>query len=162
MKTRTRIVALAIALSALVGVTATGCDEDTSNGSGVPTTVAASTAKEQTRKLVNDERRDHGLRALPARADAERKAQSWANELARRGTMSHSNVTSGITDFCYVAENVGYAVDPDSLHDFWMNSAPHKANILDRRWTHMGVGTATGTVQGWKVNFTVTVFVQDC
>lgn len=40
-----------------------------------------------------------------------------------------------------IGENVGRGGSVDSLHKAFMNSAGHKANILDKAWTHVGIGT---------------------
>jgi uncharacterized protein YkwD len=37
---------------------------------------------------------------------------------------------------------------PDCAFRWWMNSAPHKANILDRDFREVGVGVRTGTYKG--------------
>jgi uncharacterized protein YkwD len=42
--------------------------------------------------------------------------------------------------FNAAAENVGYGGDADILHQGWMNSPPHRANLLNPVYTDMGVG----------------------
>jgi uncharacterized protein YkwD len=37
---------------------------------------------------------------------------------------------------------------PDCAFRWWMNSAPHKANILDRDFREVGIGVRTGTYRG--------------
>jgi hypothetical protein len=42
--------------------------------------------------------------------------------------------------FNAAAENVGYGDDADTLHQGWMNSPPHRANLLNPAYTDMGIG----------------------
>jgi uncharacterized protein YkwD len=42
--------------------------------------------------------------------------------------------------FSSAAENIGYAGDADGLQTGWMNSPPHRANLLNPIYTEMGVG----------------------
>ena len=42
--------------------------------------------------------------------------------------------------FNAAAENVGYGDDADILHQGWMNSPPHRANLLNAAYTDMGIG----------------------
>jgi hypothetical protein len=41
-----------------------------------------------------------------------------------------------------VGENVGMGGSASSIHQAFMNSAPHRANILDHDFTQVGIGTA--------------------
>jgi uncharacterized protein YkwD len=42
--------------------------------------------------------------------------------------------------FNAAAENVGYGDDAETLHQGWMNSPPHRANLLNPVYTDMGIG----------------------
>lgn len=107
--------------------------------------------------LVNQSRAAHGRRALAEDTTATTKAQAWAEHLARRGSLAHSHLPSGMGGgWRYLGENVGYGGSIHAVHNGYMNSPGHKANILNSRFTHMGVGVA-------KANgrvYTVIVFVQ--
>jgi len=55
-------------------------------------------------------------------------------------------------------ENAGAGQNsPERVVDAWMNSPGHRANMLDRRWTHAGVGfvrTDTGNFRNfWTIKF---------
>ena len=43
-----------------------------------------------------------------------------------------------------VGENVAYGGTLSGIHDAWMNSAGHKANILKSSYTRMGAGASIG------------------
>jgi peptidoglycan hydrolase-like protein with peptidoglycan-binding domain len=48
-----------------------------------------------------------------------------------------------------VGENVGYGPDALTVHAAFMNSAPHRANILDRDYTEVGIGAVTVNGRVW-------------
>ena len=108
-------------------------------------------------ELVNDARGANGRRRLVLHPMLTRKAQAWAEYLARQNTLKHSNLPSGITyQWRSLAENVGYGGSIEQVHEAYLDSPGHRANILDPRWNYMGTGVA------WRGNrvFTVQVFMQ--
>lgn len=109
--------------------------------------------------LLNRDRTSHGVPALPTRADAQAKAQAWAEKLAADGRLSHSNLSQGITQ-CYsgIGENVAMAPSASFAEQILMDDPPHRANILATKWTAVGVGVAR-TNGGYMV---VQVFVTGC
>jgi uncharacterized protein YkwD len=109
--------------------------------------------------LMNRDRTTHGLPALPVRADAQAKAQAWAEKLAADGRLSHSNLSQGISQ-CYsgIGENVAMAPSVSWAEQILMDDPPHRANILGTKWTAAGVGVAR-TTGGFMV---VQVFVTGC
>lgn len=109
--------------------------------------------------LLNRDRTSRGLPALPVRADAQAKAQAWAEKLAADGRLSHSNLSQGLTQ-CYsgVGENVAMAPSVTHAEQILMDDPPHRANILATKWTAAGVGVAR-TNGGYVV---VQVFVTGC
>ena len=117
------------------------------------------TQQSQVQAELNADRRASGLRGLVTQADAQRKAQAWAEKLARENTLYHSNLPDGIkVKWCSIGENVGYGPSVAAVEDAYMNSPGHKANILNTKWNGVGVGYA---VNGKKV-FTVQVFIKTC
>ncbi|MFN8018968.1 MAG: hypothetical protein U0P45_12715, partial [Acidimicrobiales bacterium] len=54
------------------------------------------TQQSQVQSELNADRRANSLRALPTQVDAQRKAQAWAEKLARENTLYHSNLPDGI------------------------------------------------------------------
>lgn len=115
--------------------------------------------QDQVLREMNKDRTALGLRALPTQADAQRKAQAWAEKLARENTIYHSTLSDGIrTNWCSLGENVGYGPDVPTIEDAYMNSPGHKANIVATKWNGVGVGHARN---GNRV-FTVQVFIKTC
>lgn len=93
--------------------------------------------------LTNKERTSRGLRALAFNSCADGYANSWAKSLSLAGTLSHQPLMP-ILSSCgarSVGENVAYGnVTPEQLVKMWMDSAGHRANILNGGFTHLGVG----------------------
>lgn len=112
--------------------------------------------QQETFDLVNASRAQAGLPALAFDAEAQTKAQAWAEKMAAENRLYHSNLASGMSGWRLLAENVGYGGSIAGVHDAFMKSAGHKANILDRRVTHAGTGVARGNGRTWVVH----VFVQ--
>ncbi len=122
-------------------------------------TLTACQSSEQARvaQLVNQTRAQYGRSALRDNLQLDQKAQAWAEHLARYNTLAHSNLPSGITyQWRSLAENVGYGGSIEQVHQAYLNSPGHRANILDPRWNYMGTGVAW---RGSRV-FTVQVFMQ--
>ncbi len=110
---------------------------------------------------TNKERTSRGLRALSFSACADGYANSWAKALSVAGTLSHQAL-SPILLACTarsVGENVAYGnVSAEEMVRMWMNSAGHRANILNAGFTHIGIGdvtTSTGRVYGVQVFLTL-------
>ena len=108
-------------------------------------------------ELVQDSRSRAGIHGLTHDAVAQDKAQAWAEHLAAKNTLAHSNLSSGMdTGWSLITENVGYGSSIDAVHRQFMDSASHRGNILDRRMTHLGVGVA----QGHGRTFVVQIFTR--
>ncbi len=101
----------------------------------------------------------NGLSGLPVQAQAQRKAQAWAEKLARENKLYHSTLSDGITTkWCSLGENVGYGSSVPAVQEAYMASPGHKANIISTNWNGVGVGYAKN---GSRI-FTVQVFIRTC
>lgn len=101
---------------------------------------------------MNVDRTTNGLRSLAPQAEAQNKAQAWAEKLASENALYHSSLTDGIhTRWCSLGENVGYGADIQSIEVAYMNSAPHRANILASKYNGAGVGVARNGTRIWVV-----------
>lgn len=109
--------------------------------------------------VMNWDRGRYSRRVLPAHGSLQRKAQAWAEKIARDNRLSHSSLASGVPS-CWrgLAENVGYGASIVHVQAAYMASAGHRANILNTSWDHAGVGVARN---GSRV-FTVQVFMDGC
>lgn len=108
---------------------------------------------------MNADRRAYGRSSLPTHDMLNTKAQAWAEHLARKGSLSHSKLSSGLPS-CWrgAAENVGYGSGAAAVQNAYMNSSGHRANILNTTWDFVGVGYARS---GSRV-YTVHVFIDGC
>lgn len=108
---------------------------------------------------LNQDRQAHGRRTLVTHGHAQAKAQAWAEELARSGSLRHSNLSDGISS-CWqsLGENVGSGPNVVAIEKAYMNSSGHRANILSHSWNAVGVGHA----RRGNVVYTVHVFVKTC
>ena len=98
---------------------------------------------DQVLALTNKERTSRGLRALSYNSCADGYADSWARSLSLAGALSHQALMPILTSCAArsVGENVAYGnVTPEQLVRMWMDSAGHRANILNAGFTHLGVG----------------------
>jgi uncharacterized protein YkwD len=117
------------------------------------------TGQEETLWYLNLDRGRNGVQGLEINADAQEKAQAWAEKLASENTLYHSNLPDGIrTRWCSLGENVGYGPDAETIQAAYMESAGHRANVVSSKWNGVGVGYATN---GSRV-FTVQVFITTC
>ncbi len=105
------------------------------------TTVAHAAGEGTILSLVNQARAEQNLGPLKLNSSISSVSQAWANQMATNGAMSHNpNYTSQIPGgWSKAAENVanGYS-SPSAVHNGWMNSPGHRANILGD-YTDIGI-----------------------
>lgn len=108
----------------------------------------------------NAERTSRGVPALREDPAIDQIARAWAWELARSRQLRHnssstSQIGSAVRDWRSIGENVGYAPSPGAVHNAYMGSSGHRANILSRSYNRVGIGCirdSRGTV--WTaINF---------
>ncbi len=109
---------------------------------------------------INNSRKSANRAALADWDVSDIKAQDWAERLAKKGSLSHSNLAAGYTTgtWCRLAENVGMGPNLATIHQAFMNSPGHRANILNPAFTHMG----TGVAKKGNTWFVVHEFAQRC
>jgi uncharacterized protein YkwD len=107
--------------------------------------------------LVNAERAAVGCGALAADSGLAAVARAHSADMRDRGYFDHVN-PEGLSPFDRAqragisarAENIAYGQqDPAAVMDSWMNSAGHRANILNCGLTRLGVGVAEGAGGPW-------------
>lgn len=99
---------------------------------------------------INGLRASRGLGALQQHPVLTAKAQAWAAHMAATGCLCHSNLSDGVTvGWHKLGENVGHGPSVASLHDAFVNSPAHQANMLDGAFGYVGVGVAYGGGQMW-------------
>ena len=97
---------------------------------------------------TNALRASQGVPALKEHDTLTRKAEAWAQHMAKTGRLEHSNLSDGLSGLKWTAlgENVGYSSPTSdtlkSIHNMFVSSAGHRANLVNGQFTHMGVGVA--------------------
>lgn len=111
--------------------------------------------------LINEARAANGLPAYTLQGQLQQAATVHAQDMACNLFIGHTG-SSGTTAKIRVA-NQGYAnhnsatenvyagsgVTPDIAFNWWMNSEPHRRNILSQRATEIGVAYALSPRNGW-------------
>lgn len=157
----TVIVLALLALLALSGAAqASGC-----RNADVDPTVAPAAARAATVCLINVERRAHGARRLRANRLLAVAASRHSGDMVRRHYFSHvsrggSTAGSRIKTTGYLAHAASWAIGenlawgtlsaatPRQIVKRWMASPGHRRNMLDRRFTQVGIGVAIGAPTG--------------
>ncbi len=131
----------------------------------MPQNIAA--LRERALAQVNDARRSAGLDALTLGDQTVEAAQAHADDMFSRRYYAHESpegdtvqdriIDAGGSRWQLVAENIARCADcdppateatVDDLHDGWMNSPPHRRNILTPGLTTFGFGMALDADQG--------------
>jgi hypothetical protein len=111
--------------------------------------LAQESPEQQVFELANADRAQQGMPLLkwdPALAQA---ASEHADMMAQQPALSHqypgepdlvARAGAAGAHFRSIAENVALAPTPQALEKEWMNSAPHRANLLNPAMNVIGVG----------------------
>lgn len=115
---------------------------------GYATNVSISSLLQET----NIQRSDNGQPALSLNSKLSQAAQAKANDMAKRDYWSHTTpdgeqpwqfITAAGYDYTSAAENLAYGFDSSSgTVSGWMNSAGHRANLLNNTYSDVGFGIA--------------------
>lgn len=91
---------------------------------------------------INQVRAENGLRPLAVDGELTAIGRRWAGKMAAAGQISHNpNFPNEVTqDWEKLGENVGVGSNVDELHDAFVKSPAHLRNIVDKDFTHIGVG----------------------
>jgi uncharacterized protein YkwD len=140
---------------------------------------ADATLAGQLRAAINEARSTQKLRRLAVSRALVRAARQHALAMARLGFFSHSSAdgsssSSRITSFYPVSGAAGWAVgevllwgkqgmSAGRIVSTWLASAPHRAQVLNRRWRELGVAAvdvdnAPGVYGGRDVTIVVVDF----
>jgi Cysteine-rich secretory protein family len=90
--------------------------------------------------LINSARQNQGLSSLTVAGDLTSVAAARAQAVADAGALSHTpDLGSRVCCWTWIGENVGYAYSVRQVHDLFMASSEHRANILAPQATDVGV-----------------------
>lgn len=138
---RRRATALLAALALVLAIFVSGAA--TARPAGAGTVEDTFTGK------LNQARTSRGIPALTPRSHLVSIARAQAGRMADQSRLYHNpNLTSDVNNWRWVGENVGYGPTSLAVHLAFMNSPAHKANILDRDYSEIGIGAV---VRGGRV-----------
>lgn len=172
--TQTRALAIALALAAFLAVALLGAgpaageaQAGTSACKRFGDTAAYKLRKQPARKavlcLLNKQRKKRGLPKLERDRKLQKAAQRHNDHMLAKKCFSHQcpgegsleqrlrsvdYLKSGLSLWAY-GENIAWGEKgrstPRAIVKAWMNSAGHRANILNRSFRELGVGVSAGT-----------------
>jgi len=113
---------------------------------GAEPALAASSPRQQMLALTNQSRANHGVPRLKLNTRLSKMATRHSRQMASQNTLFHTaDVPSELRRWHWSVwgENVGMTTGTlPTLQDAFMNSRVHRENILNRRFTHVGIGVA--------------------
>jgi uncharacterized protein YkwD len=111
-------------------------------------------------RLINAYRAKNGVRPLQVGPALSRAAQSHSADMARRGYFDHGAFAARLLSFGvrapYVGENLAAGsrpLTPATIVRMWIQSAPHRENLLDRGFRRIGVGEAGASMRVVTADF---------
>ena len=118
--------------------------------------------------LTNKDRIASNIAALKTSPALEIAAQMKANDMAARSYFAH-NTPDGQTPwywftqagykYKYAGENLAVNfVNSEDLETAWKNSPTHWYNIINPKYTEIGIATSTGVYKGRQAIFVVQMF----
>lgn len=122
----------------------------TTTTTSTPASNAGMAATEKTAlNLLNADRAANGLKALKLNSQLTVLGENYAQDMINRNFFSHTN-PEGLSPFdrmkqagisySYAGENIAINSNVTTAEQAFMNSAEHKANILNTNYTDVGIG----------------------
>jgi uncharacterized protein YkwD len=137
-----------------------------SGANAVPTASGLAKARKATLCLLNKERAQAGLKSMRADNKLRGAAYAHSSDMVARSFFDHVapggvtltdrvdavNYLKATTSSWMLAENIGWGsgsfASPKSMVRSWMESAGHRANILNPAVRDAGIGIALGSPRG--------------
>lgn len=135
---------------------------------GTPQQIGTTAAGRTTLCLLNRQRTQHGLPPLRENPVLDGTSQQHSDEMVRLDYFEHDSPDAGsVGDRLRAAgyargtnasagENIAYGVGelatPAAIVSAWMNSPPHRADILRPAFTEIGTGVALGAPEVAKAD----------
>lgn len=112
--------------------------------------------------LVNKARNENGLSSLTLNSSLSNVAQKKAEDMKNNNYFSHTSPTYGSPfdmiksfgiNYKTAGENIAMGQKTaEEVFNAWMNSSGHRANILNKNFTQMGIGYTSGNTY-WSQMF---------
>ena len=103
-------------------------------------------------QLINSFRARNGVAPLLVGPALSRAAQAHSSDMARRGYFDHGSFVTRLRRFGvrapYIGENIASGtrpLSPATIVRMWIQSPPHRENLLDRGFRRVGIGLAGGS-----------------
>lgn len=110
-------------------------------------------------ELTNAERKKEKLPPLKINLVLSQVARKHSENMAKQNKMDHvlddknplDRVKASGYRYGYVGENIAYGenVSLETIMESWMNSPPHRKNILKKEFTEIGLGAAKSAKGVW-------------
>lgn len=151
-----RVPPLPLLLLSVLLTVGLGCGGESGGPASTATPSATESAvAQEVLVLVNAERKKAGVPPLSARGELDDLAWIHSDDMLRRGYFDHDNPegdgpearakAAGI-GFTGIGENIAKGQESAAeAVESWMNSPPHRENILDASFTRLGVGVRLDT-----------------
>ena len=167
--------AIVLLVAALLAPASDAAADACKNAKLVPGTGDVAKARKATLCVLNQERREHGLRKMRASDKLREAAEQHSADMVDRQFFDHVapgglTLTERVlaTDYLkasisswFLAENIGWGTgsfaSPRGIVKAWMDSPGHRANILNPKVRDAGVGIALGTPGGMGAGATYTL-----
>lgn len=109
-------------------------------------------------KLVNESRRAQGLNELTENEKLDQVAEDKVNDMIKNNYFAHTS-PAGVSpwhwfeknnyDYRYAGENLAINfLSVETEHKAWMDSPTHRKNILNSKYSEIGVAVAAGEING--------------
>ena len=161
---RHRLPLFAIAIAAALAVAAPAAQAaDCAGADLLPSAATATTAQAATLCLLNAERAGQGLAPLGSDAVLEQAATAYSAAMIQQRFFAHVSPAGQLLEQRLapyvtgaqtwdVGENLAWGetslATPRAIVSGWMHSDAHRANILNARFTEIGIGIVSGSPAG--------------
>jgi uncharacterized protein YkwD len=150
---------VACTLSAVVALSVWAASTPATAGSVSATTAVVATSQASDAEamfagLLNQARAQVGLPAMQTDLRLGDTSRSWSGNMGSRDQLYHDpNLAAAVTsvepNWRSAGENVGVGYGVQQLHDAFMNSPAHKANMMSTRFNRVGVGVVYVGTKIW-------------
>src|SRR3989344_2881588 len=118
--------------------------------------------------LTNDARAENNLPALTENSLLDEAARLKAEDMAARGYFAHTSPDGKSPWYWFNQVNYRYSLagenlavnffESEDVARAWMNSPTHRANIVKKDYTEIGIGVANGIFEGRNTVFVAQLF----
>jgi len=118
--------------------------------------------------LINQEREDLGLGTLTINNSLSQSAEMKANDMIAKDYFAHKSpgdkmpwdwIDRGVYPYIYVGENLAMQFSTSrAVHRALMNSPTHKKNIINEKYSEIGLAIVDGEIDGKQTKVLVQLF----